>query len=130
MTRPDPRSVLSPAELSALRAVGIDADEVFRRIEETFGDPEWFIPDDPHQPERRRFGRRRVRFGAEAKRALEESLRQAIRLRHRHIGTEHTLLGLLALPQPPLPNLLAAHGITYEQARQRVLAAVSVSSPR
>jgi ATP-dependent Clp protease ATP-binding subunit ClpA len=131
MTRRDPRSVLSPAELSALRAVGIDPEEVFRRIEEAFGDPEWFapdVPDVPEQPGRRLFGRRGVRFGDEARRALQESLRQAIGLKHRHIGTEHILLALLTLPQPPLPDLLAAHGITYEQARQRVLAALSVSS--
>jgi ATP-dependent Clp protease ATP-binding subunit ClpA len=127
MTRRDPRTVLSEAELTALRAVGIDADEVFRRIEEAFGDPEWFVPDVSERPERRRFGGR-VRFGNEAKQALEESLRQAIGLKHRHIGAEHILLGLLALPQPPLSDLLAAHDITYERARQRVLAALPAAA--
>lgn len=124
ITRRDPRAVLSAAEMAALRAVGIDADEVFRRIEEAFGDTAWFLADAPEEPVRRLFGRRGGRFGTEARRVLEQSLRQALALKHRHIGTEHILLGLLALPQPPLPDLLARHGVTYEQVRQRVLAAL------
>jgi ATP-dependent Clp protease ATP-binding subunit ClpA len=128
MTRRDPRAVLSDAELAALRAVGIDAAEVFRRIEESFGEPDWFVADTAAAPDRRLFGRRGGRggrrFGKEAKRVLEQSLRQAIALKHRYIGTEHILLGVLSLPQPPLPDLLAEHGITYEQARRRVLEAL------
>jgi ATP-dependent Clp protease ATP-binding subunit ClpA len=142
ITRRDPRHVLSEAELTALRAVGIDAEEVFRRIEEAFGEPDWFVPDATERPERRLFGGRvgrsgigrrggrgrGVRFGKEAKQTLEQSLRQAIGLKHRYIGSEHILLGLLALPQPPLPGLLAAHGITYELARQRVLEALRAAA--
>jgi ATP-dependent Clp protease ATP-binding subunit ClpA len=124
ITRRDPRAVLSDAEMAALRAVGIDASEVFRRIEESFGEPDWFLADAATAPERRPFGRRGGRFDKEAKHVLEQSLRQALALKHRYIGTEHILLGLLSLPQPPLPDLLTAHGITYQQARQRVLEAL------
>jgi ATP-dependent Clp protease ATP-binding subunit ClpA len=122
ITRRDPRTVLSEAELAALRAVGIDADEVFRRIEEAFGDPDWFLAEEP---ERRPFGRLGGgRFDKDARNVMVQSLRQAVALKHRRIGSEHILLGLLSIPQPPLPDLLAAHAVTYERARQRVLEAL------
>jgi ATP-dependent Clp protease ATP-binding subunit ClpA len=120
------RARMSDMEIAALRAVGIDANEVFRRIEEAFGDPDWFVPEDADRRDGRRLLGRRGggRFHAEAKRALEQGLRQAIALRHRQIGTEHLLLGLLALPQPPLASELTAHGVTHEQVRERVLDAL------
>lgn len=126
ITRRDPRTVLSDAEMAALRAVGIDADEVFRRIEEAFGEPDWFLADaSGDQPERRPFGRLGGgRFDKDARNVMVQSLRQAVALKHRRIGTEHILLGLLSIPQPPLPDLLAAQGVTYERARQRVLEAL------
>src|SRR5580704_19337827 len=39
----------------------------------------------------------RLPFTPEAKKALEFSLREALRLKHSYIGTEHLLLGLLRL---------------------------------
>jgi ATP-dependent Clp protease ATP-binding subunit ClpA len=126
LTSRERRARLSDQEIAALRSVGIDADEVFRRIEEAFGDPDWFVPDEATpRPERRLFGRHGGgRFHADSKRVLEQSLRQAITLKHRYIGTEHILLGLLTIPQPPLAEVLTAHGVTYEQARDRVLDAL------
>lgn len=127
------RARLSDLEIAALHAVGIDADEVFRRIEEAFGDPDWFLGGDdaPHRRDRRSgTGCGGGRFHADSKRVLEQSLRQAIALRHRHIGTEHLLLALLAIPQPPLAEVLAAHGVTYRQARKRVLDALRPAHPR
>jgi ATP-dependent Clp protease ATP-binding subunit ClpA len=126
------RARLSDVEIAALRAVGIDANEVFRRIEEAFGDPDWFAGEDADRGgERRLLGRRGGgRFHPDARRALEQGLRQAIGLKHRHIGTEHLLLGLLALPRPPLADVLSAHGVTHEQARERVLDALRPASPR
>ncbi len=140
LTSRERRARLSDLEIAALRSVGIDADEVFRRIEEAFGDPDWFLggeetPRDAaghvRGPRRRRgtgFGG--GRFHADSKRALEQSLRQAIVLRHRHIGTGHLLLALLVIPQPPLAEVLAAHGVTYPQARDRVLDALRPAHPR
>ena len=37
----------------------------------------------------------RLPFTPEAKKALELSLREALRIKHSYIGTEHLLLGLL-----------------------------------
>jgi ATP-dependent Clp protease ATP-binding subunit ClpA len=132
LTSRERRARLSDLEIAALRAVGIDADEVFRRIEEAFGDPDWFLggDDDARRTEPRLLGRcGGGRFHADAKRVMEQSLRQAVRLKHRSIGTEHLLLGLLAIPQPPLADVLTAHGVTYQQARRRVLDALRPAHP-
>jgi hypothetical protein len=40
------------------------------------------------------------------------------------------LLALLAIPQPPLAEVLTAHGVTYQQARERVLDALRPAHPR
>jgi ATP-dependent Clp protease ATP-binding subunit ClpA len=81
------------SDAEALATLGIDLDEVRRQAELAFG---------PGALERTRAaGRRGPRFGGHipferaAKKALELSLREALRLRHSYIGTEHLLLGLL-----------------------------------
>jgi len=105
---------ITPSDAEALRAIGIDIDEVRRRLEENFGPDPLAAP--PREPVRRRFGLRRTRrqpdhdqpgrrggpgitghlpFSARAKKVLELSLREALRLKHRSIGTEHVLLGLI-----------------------------------
>jgi ATP-dependent Clp protease ATP-binding subunit ClpA len=100
-----PLKGLTPRDAEALRAIGIDLDEVRRRLEENFGpDP---LARPPEEPARRWFGLRRSRrgptgpppahipFTPRAKKVLELSLREALRLKHRSIGTEHILLGLI-----------------------------------
>ena len=97
-----------PTDSDALRTIGIDLDEVRRAAEEAFG------PGALERAARRRRIRRRgirVAFGDRAcsgplpagahvpftprsKKVLELSLREAVRLGHRHVGTEHILLGL------------------------------------
>jgi ATP-dependent Clp protease ATP-binding subunit ClpA len=103
------------AEVDALRSVGIDADEVFRRLEETFG-VEALGPVGPSASGRRR----RLPFTPEAKEVLETSLREALALKHRYIGTEHLLLGLLV--EGSVAHLLAGHAVTHADARGRILA--------
>jgi ATP-dependent Clp protease ATP-binding subunit ClpA len=101
-------SDLSEAEAAALRGIGVDLDEVRRRVEASFG---------PGALDRRRrwHGRRRTRvcglpFMPTAKQALELALREAIRLRHHRIGPEHVLLGLLRVNSIST-ELLLAQGI-------------------
>lgn len=115
ITRPRLRAGLTDDEVDALRSVGIDADEVFRRLEETFGE-EALRPVGPSASGRRR----RLPFTPEAKEVLETSLREALALKHRYIGTEHLLLGLLV--EGSVAHLLAGHAVTHADARGRILA--------
>jgi ATP-dependent Clp protease ATP-binding subunit ClpA len=88
-------------DAEALRTIGIDLDAVRRKVEETFG---------PGALERRGRRRRHVPFTRDAKKALELALREALRLRHNYIGTEHLLLGLLR-GGGLSAQLLSEHGI-------------------
>jgi ATP-dependent Clp protease ATP-binding subunit ClpA len=98
-------------DAAALAALGIDLDEVRRRVEDAFG---------PGALERRR-GLRRGRgghlpFAKESKKVLELALGEAISLGHNYIGTEHLLLGLLR-GDSPVGALLAARGVRSDVAR-------------
>ncbi|MEI7055480.1 Clp protease N-terminal domain-containing protein [Nocardioides sp. CCNWLW239] len=76
-------------DADALSTLGIDLDAVRSKVEETFGAGAL----GSGKP-RRRFGGH-IPFTKDAKKTLELSLREAIRLGDRSIGTEHILLGLL-----------------------------------
>jgi len=78
----------------ALRTLGIDLDEVRRRIEEEFGPGALDRPPAPC----RRHGMAwngGVPFTPRAKKVLELALREAVRTRTGFIGTEHILLGIV-----------------------------------
>jgi ATP-dependent Clp protease ATP-binding subunit ClpA len=116
--RPGP---FGAADAEALGAIGIDLDEVKRRLEATFGPGalRW-------RPGRR--GLRRgplpgghVPFSPRAKKVLELSLREALRLKHNHIGTEHILLGLVREGEGLAALVLTKLGVDLEAVRARVL---------
>jgi ATP-dependent Clp protease ATP-binding subunit ClpA len=116
LTRSDRPAGLTEEELDALRAVGIDTDEVFRRIKETFGAG---ALDEPSMPLRRR-GRLGGLFDPRAKKVLELALREAIALGHKQIRSAHLLLALLRNGvSAPLQTVLARHGVNYDDARAR-----------
>jgi hypothetical protein len=56
----------------------------------------------------------------ECKRALAYGAEEAERLNHRHIGTEHLLLGLLREQTSFAAQLLAEQGLTLRSAREQV----------
>ncbi|MDT4986837.1 MAG: hypothetical protein QOI74_931 [Micromonosporaceae bacterium] len=115
------RAGLTDAEISALRSVGIDADEVFRRIEQAFG-PAAFDEPTPAPPRRRR-GLLGGPFDPQARKVMELSLREALALGHRSIGTEHLLLGILRQGvSGPMSTVLSENGVSYDDARRRTLA--------
>ena len=115
------RARLTDEEVRALSAFGIDAEEVFRRVEEAFG-PDAF-EEPAEEPTRRRRGLLGGPFGREAKKVLELSLREAIALGHRHIGSEHILLGILRVGvSDPMSTVLTEHEIGYESARKSAVA--------
>jgi ATP-dependent Clp protease ATP-binding subunit ClpA len=102
----------SDEDEDALRSVGIDLDEVRRSVEETFG---------PGALDRGRGSTGHIPFTRGAKKALELSLREAIALGHKHIGTEHLLLGLVHDERCSAAAILGARGIDRERVRAEVL---------
>ena len=99
-------------DADALAAIGIDLDEVRRRVEASFG---------PGALGRRRAGR--PRFAPRAKKTLELALREAIALGDRQIGSEHVLLGLMRDPGEPVAAILRRRGQSPEAVRAATLAA-------
>jgi len=100
---------LGDEDAEALATIGIDLQEVLRRIGHGSG-------------EGRRHGR--PRFSRGSKKALELSLREAIALRHNYIGTEHILLGLVRGGDPLVHDTLRAAGLTPAALRAAVADAV------
>lgn len=92
---PDVEPDRDEADAAALRAIGIDLAQVRRAIESTFGAGALHLP----RPGRRRSWWRRVTnhvpFTPRARKVLELSLREALRLRQRFIAPEHLMLGVL-----------------------------------
>jgi ATP-dependent Clp protease ATP-binding subunit ClpA len=111
----------------ALRSIGIDVDEVRRRVEEAFGPGAL-----ERRVRRRRWWRRRcedsnlgpvaghIPFTPRSKKVLELSLREAIRLGHTWIGTEHILLGIAREGECLAAHLLAARGASAAAIRQAI----------
>ncbi len=140
-------------DADALRVLGIDLDAVREAAEAAFGPGalDW-ASVAVTRPARRRFGRglrpfsrRRRRpcstgrphgerpptfvgghitFTPRAKKVLELSLREALALRHRYIGTEHILLGLIREGEGLAAEVLVLHGVGLDDLRRRVLAAL------
>jgi len=64
-----------------------------------------------------------IPFTPRAKKVLELSLREALRLGHAYIGTEHILLGIIREGEGVAAQVLVKYkGITLEAVRERVLA--------
>jgi ATP-dependent Clp protease ATP-binding subunit ClpC len=63
-------------------------------------------------------GGERLPFTREAKKVLEQSLREALRLKHKYIGTEHLLLGLLRYDEQLSADLF---GVDPELMRTRTV---------
>jgi len=120
VTRSDVEVALGPpreaADAEALATLGIDLDEVRRQAEDAFG---------PGALDRTRAARGGARWlGGHlplepgAKKVLQLALREAVRMRHDWIGTEHLLLGLLHAGRAR--DVLAARGVRLEAVRALV----------
>jgi ATP-dependent Clp protease ATP-binding subunit ClpA len=123
---------------TALAALGIDMDRVRESVEATFG---------PGALSRSRPGRRRRRlrrpwrrppqpvvspgdghrlpFTPRAKKCLELSMREALRLRHGFLAPEHLALGILHEGNGLACALLARRGISFEALRRSLEAAIN-----
>jgi ATP-dependent Clp protease ATP-binding subunit ClpA len=118
------------ADADALRALGIDLDEVRWRVEASFGPGALDHPPRPGGRRRLRWRRARcepqvtghLRFMPRAKRALERALRDALALGDTRVGVERILLGLLDPKGNMAVELLRHLGVESEAVRVHVLA--------
>lgn len=101
----------------ALRTIGIDYQAIRAAVEENFG--AFALDVAPDRTAGPRGGR--PPFTPDAKRCLEYALREALQLHHRHIGTEHVLLGLLHDPSGQVADLLSRSGTSPDAVRAEVL---------
>src|SRR2546430_357104 len=116
---------------AALKAIGIDLPAVRAKIEELFG-PGALDPPDP-EPRRGLLRRRRtpqgptnrIPFAARSKKVLELSLREALRLGHNYIGSEHILLGLIREGEGLAAQILVESGVSLDDLRARTMAALN-----
>jgi ATP-dependent Clp protease ATP-binding subunit ClpA len=123
---------LCESDAEALRTLGIDLDEVRRRVEASFGPGA--LDEVPRRWPRRRWRRGRcgrcepaavtgyLPFMPRAKRALERAAGEAAALGDGHIGVEHLLLGLLDPRGNMAVELLRRLGANPDDVRARVLA--------
>jgi ATP-dependent Clp protease ATP-binding subunit ClpA len=119
------RGPLGAGDAEALGAIGIDLDEVRRRVEASFGPGalHW-RPGRRHQPWRPPMLAGHIPFSPRAKKVLELSFREALALKHRHIGTEHILLGLVREGEGLGMLILTRLGAGPDAIRARVLGAI------
>jgi ATP-dependent Clp protease ATP-binding subunit ClpA len=110
--------LLSEEDAEALRTVGIDADAVLARIQESFG-AQALLP--PAKARRGWFGRRhqRATFSPRARKVLELSLREAIRLQNKEIRSGHILLGLIRENGGLAAQIIAEAGVDADALKTR-----------
>ena len=96
----------------ALATLGISLEGVREKVEETIG-MSGSAPMDP------------VPFTPRAKKVLELSLREALQMGHRYIGTEHLLLGLVPEGEGVAATVLVSLGAELPRVRQVVITLIS-----
>jgi hypothetical protein len=93
----------------AIQAQGISLDAVRTAIVESLGPPAE-RPASGHVP-----------FSANAKKALDLTLREALRLGHNYVGTEHILLGIRTDETSPGAQTLIALGVDKDRAEEWII---------
>lgn len=133
LTRLIGHGALGAHDAEALQTIGIDLSAVRASVEETFG-PGALDQRPGREPDLRGIKALLRRRGVEektgghlpltprAKKAIETSLREAVRLGHREIGTSHLLLGLLRADDNVAVRILVDVGVDLTALRRDVLA--------
>jgi ATP-dependent Clp protease ATP-binding subunit ClpC len=94
----------------SLEALGLSLDQVRERVSEIVGESAARQPPEGHIP-----------FTPPAKKTLEQSLREALKLGDNHIGTEHILLALVAQGDGVAFQVLTELGADDKRIRQQVM---------
>jgi ATP-dependent Clp protease ATP-binding subunit ClpC len=92
----------------ALESLGVSLDALRMQVEEIVGQGQ----QDPGD---------HIPFTPRAKKMLELALRESMDLGHKHIGTEHILLGLVREGEGVGAQVLAKLGIDLNRVRQEVV---------
>ena len=90
----------------ALASIGISLEQVRQEAGDAFA---MRLPDN-----------RRIPFSPRAKKALEQALREAVRLRNSRIGTEHILLGILGNRDGTAARMLVDMGVSPDALEDRL----------
>ena len=101
----------------ALESLGVTGNSVRDRLTKVIGETGEGGPSG------------RLPFTPRAKKVLELSLREALRLGHNYIGTEHVLLGLVAESEGIAAKLLFDHGADPTAVREAVLRVLAREAP-
>ncbi|MFI5496141.1 Clp protease N-terminal domain-containing protein [Actinoplanes sp. NPDC051859] len=120
------------ADREALRAIGIDLDAVRRAIEENFGPGALELPRAAPKRKglfRRLTGDAHIPFSPQAKKVLELSLREAIRLKHSFIAPEHIMLGVLREGRGLGAQLLTDRGVDTAELRADLVRSLHAPVP-
>jgi ATP-dependent Clp protease ATP-binding subunit ClpA len=115
---------LGDGDAAALRSIGIDLEAIRAKLEQIFG-PGALDCEPPVRPSRL-FRRQspanpplgHIRFSARAKKVLELSLREALRLKHGYIGAEHILLGLIREGEGLAARIMVDAGVNMSDLRR------------
>ncbi|WP_317620984.1 Clp protease N-terminal domain-containing protein [Streptomyces sp. CBMA123] len=118
--------LLGPGDdAEALASIGVDLEAVRGAVESAFGEGALDVPAE-EAPERRGWFRSgeskpgRSPFSPGAKKALELSLRESLRLKSREIAVGHLLLGVLREGEGLGVRVVADHGLDVRAVRQAV----------
>jgi ATP-dependent Clp protease ATP-binding subunit ClpA len=103
---------------TAMHQAGVDDDGLRDRVASAF----------PSMFEARKADK--VPFSPEAKKSLEMALREALRLGHNYIGTEHLLLGVLDQADADVSKVGEVLGLPVTQVEARIRSLVSGSNDR
>jgi len=116
-------------DAEALKAIGIDLDEVRRAIEANFGAGALRLHREGAPRKRGLFGRfagsgGHIPFTNRAKKVLELALREALRLQQNFIAPEHIMLGLLREGDGLAAQILREKSVDFARLRADMTAAL------
>lgn len=109
-------------DAEALKAIGIDLDQVRKAIEANFGAGSLRLPREDGPKKKGLFGRfyatgGHIPFTNRNKKVLELSLREALRLDQKFIAPEHIMLGLLREGEGLAAQILHEKGVDFARLR-------------